>query len=234
MRVGLTAASGGLRRLSSGRRRLLTLGVWAGSSLYLAGTAYFHARDLFPRVHDEQSYMLGARMLARGRLWMPQHPLADFFDSFHILVRPVYASIYFPGTALMNVPGVWLGLPTWVVPVVAAGLVVALAYRVTAELIDDVSGLLAALVVVSVGRFRTFSTMVMAQVPAVLLGMLLVWAWLRWRKGWRTGWAFAIGALAGWAVITRPVDAARLLRPGRIGNAAGPSWRRTEASGGRR
>src|SRR2546421_5439332 len=110
-------------------------------------------------------------MVARGRLWMPQHTLADFFDSFHILVRPVYASIYFPGTAILNAPGVWLRLPTWVIPIGAAGLAVALTYRLTAELVGGAAGLLAALLMVSTGLFRTFSTMLMAQVPVALFAL---------------------------------------------------------------
>ena len=199
--------------LTPSTRRRVTLAVWAFATLYLAGTAWFHARDLFPRLHDEQSYTLAAHMLARGRLWMPQHPLADFFESFHIFVRPVYTSIYFPGTALLNVSGIWLGLPSWVVPVLAAGLVVALTYRVTAELVDDRAGLLAALMVICVGRFRVLSTMAMSQVPAALLGLLLVWAWLHWRKDRRARWALLIGAFAGWAAITRPVDAAAFALP---------------------
>jgi hypothetical protein len=202
-----------IESLSPSTRRRVTIIIWAVATLYLAGTAWLQARDLFPRLHDEQSYTIGARMLARGRLWMPQHPLADFFESFHIFVRPVYASIYFPGTALMNVPGSWFGLPSWVVPVLAAGLVVALTYRVTAELVDDPAGLLAALMVICVGRFRVLSTMVMAQVPAALLGLLLVWAWLHWRKDRRARWALLIGAFAGWAAITRPVDAAAFAVP---------------------
>jgi hypothetical protein len=40
-----------------------------------------------------------------------------------------------------------------------------------------------------------------------LLALLLVWAWLRWRRSGGVGWALAMGAFAGWAAIVRPVDA---------------------------
>jgi len=195
-----------LRDPSPAARRAVTVAVWLLATLYLAWTAHRQGRALFPLLHDENSYALGARMLSRGHLWLPAHPLADFLDSFHILVRPVYASIYFPGTALLNVPAVWLGLPTWVIPVVTAGLVVALTYRVTAELAGGATGLLAALLVPSVGLFRMFSTMVMAQAPAALLALAAVWAWLHWRRRKRAGWAMLAGAFVGWGAITRPVD----------------------------
>ena len=207
VRAFVSQAFDRLRNPDPCKRASTGIVVTIAAGLYLAFTANVHARDLFPRIHDEHSYLLGAHMLARGRLWMPQHPLADFFESFHILVKPAYASIYFPGTAMLHAPGVWLGLPPWVMPVVISGVVVGLTYRVVAELLDGVAGLLAAMMLIGNGSFRVFSTVVMAQIPAAMLGLVMLWAWLRWRRERRLPWALAIGAAAGWAAITRPVDA---------------------------
>ena len=137
-------------------RRLTAVGIAVAAALYLMLTAHLQGRDLFPKTHDDQSYLLQMQMLARGRLWMEAHPLADFFDTFYVIARPVYASLYFPGAALLYVPTVWLGLPTWVLPACCAGAVVGLVYRIVAEAADGASGLLAALAMVSLEYFRVF------------------------------------------------------------------------------
>jgi len=196
-----------IRHPSPRARAWTAAAVWAVSAVYLVGTARQQERALYPRIHDECSYIIQSRMLAEGRLWQKPHELADFFETFHFLTKPVYGSIYFPGTALMNVPGIWLRQPSWVIPVLLAALVVALSYRVSAELVDGVAGVLVAMLVLSARLFRTYSTMVMAQTPVMLLGLLMAWAWLRWRREKKWGWALAIGAFAGWAAITRPLDA---------------------------
>jgi hypothetical protein len=64
-----------------------------------------------------------------------------------------------------------------------------LTYRVIAELFDDVDGLLAALMLVSLTWFRTCSTMVASRIPAMLLGLLATWAWLQWRRNHDWRWA---------------------------------------------
>jgi hypothetical protein len=196
-----------LRRPSPRFRPLaaLLVGVAAGVALYIS--AVLRRRDFFPLMHDEFAYLLQARMLAGGHLWLPSHPLADFFETFFVFVRPVYSSIYFPGTAMLNVPGIWLGLPEWLIPLLIATAIAALLYLIVTELCDGVSGVLAVLLLLGLSTFRGLSIMVMSHSAMTLLGLALVFAWLRWRTRRSPLWAVAIGALAGWAAITRPADA---------------------------
>src|SRR6185369_8666572 len=115
-----------------------------------------------------------------------------------LIATPVYASIYFPGAAMLYAPGIWLHLPHWVIPLLASGAVIALIYRVFTELIDGIAGLLGALMTASIPLFREQSIMVMAQVPAMLGLLALVYAYLCWRKA--HGWLSVglMGAIAGW------------------------------------
>jgi hypothetical protein len=86
-------------------RRITTIAIAAVATAYVVAVARQQELDLVPRIHDESSYLIQTRMLLHGRLWMPRHELADFFESFHILTTPVYASKYFPGAAILNAPG---------------------------------------------------------------------------------------------------------------------------------
>jgi hypothetical protein len=183
------------------------------SFVYFAFSAIAAGRRLMPSYHDEYMYQLQAQLLAHGRLWLPAHPLAEFFDAFFVITRPVYASAYFPGTAMLYVPGVWLHVEAWYTSVLIAGGIVALTYVVVAELIDPPAGWVAALLAVSVAQLRVLAVMSMSHTALLLLFLGTAWAYLRWRRGRRIGWAVAMGALAGWCAITRPPDAACLIFP---------------------
>ena len=189
------------------RRRTNTLRIWIAASVYLALTALRQHRDFGMRVQDEMMYLLQIRMLAAGHLYLPAHPMADFFQTFYIFTRPVYASMYFPGASIFFVPAIWLHLPMWVISLTISGAIVAMTYRIATELTDGVWGELAALIVLAVPTFRTLSLQVLSYLPMALLGLLLIWAYLHFRREKRMGWAALIGGLAGWAAITRPLDA---------------------------
>lgn len=216
-----------LRRLSPRARAVTAATIALLAAGYFVFTAHYQQRTLLPKYLDEQSYAIGIQQAARLRLWMPQHPAADSFEALELIVEPVYASMYFPGTAILYAPSVWFHLPYWLLPALAAGACVGLAYRVVAELMDGLSGLLVAAMLVGTSIFRLVSVMLLAQVPVLLMVLLATWAWLRWRREKRLRWAAALGFFAGWALVCRPLDAVALLAP--VGIAVlldvRPDWR---------
>lgn len=95
--------------------------------IFLLGTFSFLAcllvavvlHEPVPRVHDEFSYLVMADTFAHDRVSNPAPPLPEFFETFHVLLKPAYVSKYFPMQgALLAVGatvtghasvGIWLG-----------------------------------------------------------------------------------------------------------------------------
>lgn len=76
--------------------------LWIGAmSLCACVVVACTLHEPVPRVHDEFSYELMAETFAKARVSNPATPLPEFFDTFHVLVRPVYASKYFPGQGVL-------------------------------------------------------------------------------------------------------------------------------------
>jgi dolichyl-phosphate-mannose-protein mannosyltransferase len=186
-----------------------------GGFLFVAAAGYLlHARWMmvekpYLAFHDEHSYMIQSRMLAEGRLWLPPFPpeIRPFFDNFHILNDPVYASIYFPGTALLNVPAIWIGAPFWFMPWLAASGAAAILFLIAADLFGATLGFVGFLTLLGLNLWRYVAFMLLSEMPLLLANMTVIYAWLRWRqkRDWR--WALLIGAAAGYGGITRPLDA---------------------------
>jgi hypothetical protein len=73
-----------------------------------------------PLTDDESAYRFAAELLASGRLWVPSPPLKLFFDQNFIVNDGRMYAVYFLGWPALLVPGVWLGMPGIVNPVLSA------------------------------------------------------------------------------------------------------------------
>jgi hypothetical protein len=197
---------------SDARKTAVVIGVVV--FLYLTATAYWQGREWSPTGHDVHQELLQARFLSTGRLWTAAHPMADFFETFYVFTKPVYASLYFPGTALLYVPWAWFGIPAWLIAAVVGATAAAMVYRVIGQFLDGAAGIVAALLVPMIQMFR-FNTMEPLSHTAVLmLGLLTTWTWLCWRRSSRGPAMTAVVAAAmSWALITRPLDALCYILP---------------------
>ncbi|HTW94684.1 MAG TPA: hypothetical protein VMD30_07830 [Tepidisphaeraceae bacterium] len=217
VRRGLWKFLSKLRRPRPATRLATTAVVSILAFVFLFLKSITSGRDLIPLMHDEFQFLLQARMLSAGRLWMPPLPLPEFFDTFYVLVTPKYTAQSFVGTAIAYVPALWMHIAPWVWSLLMTASIAGMTYRIVAELIDGLAGILAAILLISLAITQFTSTMVLAQTPLLLLALAAMWAFLRWRKTRSLVAAALIGLFCGWMAVTRPVDAIVFALPILIG-----------------
>jgi len=202
-------------------RAATALGIGLATTAYLLIQAWRFSEILIPTTHDEHVYLIQAHLLAHGRLWHAPYPPAinKFFDTFYLILDRVYAPKYFPGAALLMAPGIWLGWRFWVIPMLTAAVATGLLFLVSSQILADplptsspstpgyVRGLIAVVMLLSLRYFRMVALMALSEAPFLMMELLLLWTWLRWRAGKGAGLAWFIGAAAGFAAIMRPLDA---------------------------
>lgn len=71
------------------------------ATLIVCGIAYLHVGKPLPVICDEYANLLEADTFAHGRLTNPPHPMAEHFETLHVLQRPTYAGKFPPGLPLL-------------------------------------------------------------------------------------------------------------------------------------
>jgi hypothetical protein len=151
-----------------------------------------------PRINDEFSYLLMSDTLTSGRMSNLSPPWPEFFDTFYVLVHPVYASKYFVfqglflalGQKLTNHPAAGL----WLSSALACG---ASLWMLRAWIGPTWALLGTSIMVVQYGVFSYWSQSYWGGMVAALGGALCFGAIRRlWdRTSWQTSFCLALGLL---------------------------------------
>ncbi|HKO15293.1 MAG TPA: hypothetical protein VJU87_03585 [Gemmatimonadaceae bacterium] len=168
-----------------------------------------------PFIHDEASYVLQAETFAHFRWAMPSPPLPEFFEQFHVLVTPTFASKYPPGHGLLLVPGFWLGLPG-LVPLLLNALAGALLFLLVRRAINAWVATLTLVLWLPLSGNLLFRPSYLSENTTSVLWLLGWWGLLRWREDGRERWLLLLAGCTGWMAITRPLTAVAFAIPAGI------------------
>jgi len=157
---------------------------------------------------DETVYLVQAKLLAQGRLFMEPNQYSEFFSPFFFFndgdkifskYSPVHAAILAIGEMVAGSPRLSLGL------LGAANL--AVIWLLGRELYGRREGLIAAVVLAFSAWFLIHSSTYLSYTSSLLFNALFLLAFLKWQRTNRPAWALGAGLAIGIEFFARPYSA---------------------------
>ena len=159
-----------------------------------------------PWVHDEYSYLFAADTFTHGRLANPPHPLSVFFDTFHIIQRPTYSSIYPPLQGAVLALGKLLGHPWIGVLLSTAAMCAAMTWMLQGWMPARWAFLGGVLVVLQYGIYTYWINSYWGGSVPAAGAALLMGAFPRILKNWRLREVIPLGLGITILATSRPVE----------------------------
>ena len=170
----------------------------------------FHAFERFPTTSDEFAQLWHAKMLVHGHLSLPADPNPEFFAIDNVIDAGRWYSQYPIGGALVLAPGVLLGVP-WLVNPVLAGVAAAAMYHFARRAFGETDGRAIAALFAVTPMISMMAGSTMNHVPVLTLAACALASLIEWERAESPGRAMRSGALTGLLIgamaTIRPLDA---------------------------